>query len=190
MLGIDGERLKDDQNVAVLASLPALEHLHVYAPMDSATLARLRPLAQSLRGFTSWNAAIAGAGWKPIFDLKSLEYVFVRGSGQLDGPTLLQFAEMPRLRHLQTGLAPEGRKYTTADIAAFRQRRPDVQFTEFDGKATVEYPAFTTWPGKEDGQGITPWPKDSPPPAVIPFTPAEAKKLQESWAQARKLPVE
>jgi WD40 repeat protein/formylglycine-generating enzyme required for sulfatase activity len=121
-----------------------------------------------------------------LVDLPILKHV-------ADGEVLKKVAGMRDLRKLRIEPALAGQKYTAADAAEFRRKRPDVAFTIQIGDKWQEYPALTLWPGKGEGDGsITPWnlPKGAPAPAVVPFSPEEAKKHQETWAEHIKLPVE
>jgi len=112
----------------------------------------------------------------------------------MDARTLLRFASLPDLRSFV--FEPRDPKlctFTAADVAEFRRLRPDVRLKVALGDKIIEHPALANWPGKDEGDGsLTPWklPKDAPPPAIVPFSPDEAKKHQDAWAASLKQPVE
>jgi formylglycine-generating enzyme required for sulfatase activity/WD40 repeat protein len=134
------------------------------------------------------HATLTAAGYAALLKLPDLTELQL--DGQAGAPTdesLVQFAQLPVLRKLVLRYDEASRGYTTAGIAEFRRRRPDVQFLA-DGQ---ESPVLVAWPAGPDG-GIAPWnlPEDAPPPAIVPFSPREANKHQDAWAKYLQEPVE
>ncbi|MFO0881758.1 MAG: SUMF1/EgtB/PvdO family nonheme iron enzyme [Gemmataceae bacterium] len=201
-LMISGEHLKDGRDVETIKALlamPFLDTLQVEPPMSDALLAKLKPLAGKLRkltimGYYDWDPGVKPEGWKSLEALTELEDLHIGGTNSsLDGPGLVRLAELKNLRSLWVDFRPSGQKYTAADGAAFRRKRPEVEFQVNLGNEKLIYPRLDDWPGRFEGRTeIVPWnlPKDSPPPAVAPFTAEQAKKHQEAWAAHLKLPVE
>jgi serine/threonine protein kinase/formylglycine-generating enzyme required for sulfatase activity/WD40 repeat protein len=188
---IDGKYLSPTDAEA-LAKLPFLACLTLGQSSSDEVMARLRPLAGKLVKLSvtpHQHMALTAAGYRSIAALRGLQQLQLSSGGP--SPTdedLLMLATLPELRSLQLEYPEMSQRYTVAGIAAFRHKRPVVQFSVSLGKVANQYPALDLWPGKEDSKGIAAWnhPKDGPPPAVEPFTPAEATKHQQAWAKHLK----
>ncbi|WP_020470120.1 protein kinase domain-containing protein [Zavarzinella formosa] len=186
----------DPADARALLKQPYLAGLTVTDP-SAAFLGELSPLNDRLRSLRIRHRQ-AGEGttatWEPVFRLTELEELTITGSSDVDDDSLTRLAKLPRLKSLNLELVePAHSKITPAGASAFRNRRPDVNFSVLMNGKAREYPALANWPGKSEGDGrIMPWnlPKDSPPPAIVPFTAEEAKKHQEAWAKHIGQPVE
>jgi formylglycine-generating enzyme required for sulfatase activity/serine/threonine protein kinase/WD40 repeat protein len=202
-LSITGEHLKPgrgEANIKALASMPSLETLRFEPPSSNEGLQQLVPLAKKLRSLTvmgwyEWNPGATSEGWKTLEEFTSLESLYIGGyKSSLDGPTLLRLTGLPALKVLTLSFHEwqKGQFYTAADITEFRRLRPDVMLTAAVGKEWKTFPALEHYPKGPDGRSMAEWslPKDAPAPAIVPFTPDEAKAHQEAWAKFVKQPVE
>ncbi len=186
--------------VEALAGLAHFERLKVLFHQDTAALTRLKPLAGQLRSLeisfgNDW--LLAGSARLQVLrdfrELQNICFSFHPARG-LNDAGLETLSGLPNLRKIRVQYAnAESSNMTPQGLRAFRRLRPDVELTLLSPNATEHYPALADWPGKGDGSaGVAPWalPKDAPPPAVVPFSAAEAAKHQEAWAKYVKQPVE
>ncbi len=184
-----------DEGVAILARFPFLDRLVITPPSPAGLVERLRPLAGKVRSlefasYYHWDEGIPADAWAPLFAFPGLEELSIGGLKHgVDGSVFRKGAAMRDLRSLSVSVAKP--QYAPEDVAAFRQKRPDVKLAIHDGKTWTEYPPLAHWPKGPDGS-IAAWdlPRGAPPPAVAPFSPDEAKKHQEAWATFLKQPVE
>jgi serine/threonine protein kinase/WD40 repeat protein/formylglycine-generating enzyme required for sulfatase activity len=200
-LRITGEHFAPERaeaSIAALKSLSSLEDLQFEPPGSNEGLRHLVPLAKKLRSLTvmgwyDWDSGVSSPGWKTLEEFTTLEKLWIGGQrSSLDGPTLLRLAKLPKLKELTLSFAGGGQQYTATDVAEVRRLRPDLLLTAAVGKDQKTFPALEYYPRGADGRSLAEWklPEGAPAPAVVPFTPEEAKAHQEAWAKFTKQPVE
>ena len=200
-IAISGEHLKPERfeaNLKALQEMRSLEQLSLAPPATDAYLARLAPLRNKLRSLHvvstfEWDPGVTPRGWKALDEFTALETLEIGGhKSAIDGPALLRFAKLPALRKLVVRFEEDKQQFSISDVMEFRKQRPDVELVAAVGKEWKTFHALEHYPKGPDGRSMAAWdlPKDAPAPAVVPFTPDEAKAHQEAWAKYTKQPVE
>lgn len=173
-----------DQAVTSIKSNNRLESLVIHDPTPASIslTAQLDQLVSLALAFDA-EAKVANQDLSPITSMKRLIRFSLSGQVQPDQNLLEQLSMMRGLRSL---MLPPIEQYA---VQALRQQRPDMELVVDDRR----FPALDDWPGKfEGGSTIAAWdlPADAPQPAIYPFAPEEASKLQQAWAKYLGVPVE
>jgi serine/threonine protein kinase/WD40 repeat protein len=132
-----------NEGIKTLKSLPHLTHLYVYSPLNDPAVSfeNVAPLAESITDLQVIDFGVHGPGLSEadiatILKFKRLQSLWLLGPWEkgITDEQLQEIANFPDLRELKLDFDEPHRRYTKAGIDAFRQRRPDVNFT-VDGTA-------------------------------------------------------
>ena len=200
-IAISGEHLKPDRvaaSIAALKGMRSLETLHFDPPTSDEGLKSLAPLAKTLKALHvgcrfDWDPGVSAEGWSALEDFTALEKLHIGGvKTSFNGPGVIRLAKLPNLKEFSFRCPKDRQAYTAADVGEVRRLRPDIDLTASLGDETKYFPALQHYPKGLDGRSMAAWdlPKDAPAPAIVPFTPDEAKTHQEAWSKFTKQPVE
>ncbi|WP_254508179.1 SUMF1/EgtB/PvdO family nonheme iron enzyme [Anatilimnocola floriformis] len=193
-VGCSGSRLTRE-SVQTLLELPSLATLYIVPDWTDGAIAELLPLKSRLKLLVlNSDKNFPGLSEDALLSVAQLtslqEFLYLGPKGVCTDKALQSLAKLPDLRRLEIE-GPANSEVTTEVVTEFRRQRPDVRFNWHPTQGARDFPALVAWPEGPDG-GVAPWdlPTGAPPPAIIPFTPEQAKQYQEAWATYLKKPIE